>query len=434
MKGFLDIIINQILRQPAIVMGIVVLAGNLALKRSRRETLVSVVKAVVGMLILSVGSSTITGAARPLMMAIFERFGIPGVMIDPWTMVGEIEGGLLPASQLGYIGIAMTLGMLINLILARITPIKTIWLTGHVSYSDTVTILFMVWVTLGLTELPLLLVTVVLLVLYWWLGTWLFRPISRSVVGDDTPITVGHNLMFGTFIARIFAGFFKKDDRKNPSCEELNLPGWLNIFSDSVMGYSIIMGLMYFIIALVVGPQIVSAMSGGQNYLLFGVMQGLQVAVGMSILLMGVRMFLAELMPAFKGFADRIVPGAIAAIDTPAFWSYAPTATLVGFVSTTIGMFIGTGILIATGSPIVAFPSIIPMFFGGSTMGVFCNAKGGWKGTVFGTFIVGILVPLGAAWFASLAGTSIGIQGHSDWGLLWAPIFQIIKWIGGLFG
>ena len=212
------------------------------------------------------------------------------------------------------------------------------------------------------------------------------------------------------------------------------MPGWLSMFSDAVVSYSIIMGVMFFVIALLVGPEIVGELSGGQHYLLFGLMQGLQIAVGMSVLLMGVRMFLAELMPSFKGFADRIVPGAIAAIDTPAFWSYAPTATLVGFISTSVGMFIGTGILILAGSPVIAIPSIIPMFFGGSTMGVFCNAKGGWKGTVFGTFMIGILVPMGAAWLAYIAGTRVGIQGHSDWGLLWAPIFQILKLIGNAMG
>lgn len=430
MNSFLNILINQILRQPAIVMGIVVLIGNLALKKKGRDILVSTVKAVVGMLILSAGSGILIAASRPLMSAVFKAFGVTGVLIDPWTMVGEIEGGLMPASELGYIGAAMAIGMFATIILARITPIKTIYLTGHVAYSDTVTILYMVWVTLGLTSVSLFVVTTVILILYWWLGTWLFIPVTRTVVDKDTPITVGHNLLFGTWLATLFARLFKKNDN-NPSCEELNLPGWLSIFSDAVMGYSIVMGLMFTIIAIVAGPAVVGELSGGMNYILFGLMQGLQVAVGMTILLSGVRMFLAELMPAFKGFADRLVPGAIAAIDTPAFWSYAPNSTLVGFISTTIGMFIGTGLLIVTRSPIVAFPSIIPMFFGGSTMGVFCNARGGWKGTVLGTFLLGVIVPPASAWFASIAGTTVGIQGHSDWGTLWAPIFQILEIIGG---
>lgn len=432
MSGFLNVLINQILRQPAIVMGLVVLIGNLALKKKGRDILVSTIKAVVGMLILSAGSSILIAASRPLMASIFDAFGVTGVLIDPWTMVGEIEGGLMPASELGYIGAAMALGMFMTIILARITPIKTIYLTGHVAYSDTVTILFMVWLTLGLRGPVLLIVTTIILILYWWLGTWLFIPVTRTVVDKDTPITVGHNLLFGTYLATLFARLFKKSD-DNRSCEELALPGWLSIFNDAVMGYSIVMGIMFTIIAIVAGPSVVGKLSGNMNYILFGLMQGLQVAVGMTVLLFGVRMFLAELMPAFKGFADKLVPGAIAAIDTPAFWSYAPNSTLVGFISTTIGMFIGTGILIVAKSPIVAFPSIIPMFFGGSTMGVFCNARGGWKGTVVGTFILGILVPLGSAWFASIAGTTVGIQGHSDWGLLWAPIFQVFKWIGGAF-
>ncbi|MCL2217510.1 MAG: hypothetical protein FWB91_10910 [Defluviitaleaceae bacterium] len=430
MNPALDVIINQILRQPAIVMGFVILIGNVALKNSVRDTLVATIKAMVGMLILAVGSSTLVGASRPLMQSIFDRFGVTGVIIDPWTMVGEIEGGILPSEVMGLIGVAMTLGLLLCVVLARITPIKTIYLTGHKAYADTVTMLFLVWFSTGTTGAPLLIVTVGFLLVYWWLATWMFRPISRTVVGD-APITVGHNLLFGTFLATLLARLFKPDPKKNPSCEELKLPGFLSVFSDAVIGYSIIMGLMFFAIAVIVGPTYMGALSGAQNFLLFGFMQGLQVAVGMTILLMGVRMFLAELMPAFKGIADKIVPGATAAIDTPAFWSYAPTATLVGFLSTSVGMFIGTGLLIAFNSPVVAFPSIIPMFFGGSTMGVFCNAKGGWKGTVFGCFILGLILPLVSAYFASWVGTSVGIQGHTDWGALWSPIFRVLRFITG---
>lgn len=430
MNAFLDILINQILREAAIVMGIIVLLGNIALRKSAKDTLVSTTKAVIGMLILSVGSSTITGASSALMSAIFKRFGVVGVVIDHWTMIGEI-GEKIPGSEWGYVGIIMVCAMLVNVVLARFTPIKTIYLTGHIAYSDTCIILFMVYITLGLTGMSLILTTMLLLVLYWWLGTWLFLPITKKLCGKDTPITLGHDMLFGTVIAQFLAGFFKIDDEKNPSCETLKLPGWLNIFSDATMGYSLVMGIMYFFIALVCGPEIVGELAGSKNYLVFGLMQGLQVAVGMSILLMGVRMFLAELLPSFKGFAERIVPGAIAAIDNPAFWSYAPTATLVGFISTSVGMFIGTFLMIAFGLPIVAFPSIIPMFFGGATMGVFCNAKGGWKGTVFGTFILGLIAPFAAGWLASIAGVSVGVGGHSDFGLLWAPIFQVFKLIGG---
>ena len=143
-------------------------------------------------------------------------------------------------------------------------------------------------------------------------------------------------------------------------------------------------------------------------------------------------MFLAELIPAFKGFSDKIIPGAVAAVDNPVFWPYAPNAALLGFVCTAVGQLIGLGLLIIFRSPVVAIPSVIPIFFGGSTLGIFANAYGGWRGVIFATTIVGIIEPIGCALLASTAGVTIGIEGHTDWATIWAVFFTALKWFNGI--
>ncbi|MDD3925001.1 MAG: hypothetical protein PHP11_07900, partial [Erysipelotrichaceae bacterium] len=151
---------------------------------------------------------------------------------------------------------------------------------------------------------------------------------------------------------------------------------------------------------------------------------------GVYVLLSGVRMFLNELIPAFKGFSDKLVPGAIAAVDSPVFWSYAPTAAMLGFLTTVVGQFVGVGILAAMGSSVIAIPSVIPLFFGGCTLGVFANSTGGWKGTIGATFIMGIVVIMGSAALASLLNTGF-VPGHSDWSTLWLAIVGILRLIFG---
>ena len=54
---------------------------------------------------------------------------------------------------------------------------------------------------------------------------------------------------------------------------------------------------------------------------------------GILILLQGVRMFLGELVPAFKGISDKLVTGAIPALDVPALFGYAPNSLMIGFIT-----------------------------------------------------------------------------------------------------
>ena len=50
---------------------------------------------------------------------------------------------------------------------------------------------------------------------------------------------------------------------------------------------------------------------------LVGVAVRLQFGIGVSIILFGVRTILGELVPAFQGIANKVVPGARPALDIP---------------------------------------------------------------------------------------------------------------------
>src|SRR5699024_10058652 len=119
--------------------------------------------------------------------------------------------------------------------------------------------------------------------------------------------------------------------------------------------------------------------SGGQNYIVFDLLKGLGFTAGILILLHGVRMFLGELVPAFKGISDKIVPGAIPALDVPALFATSPNSLMIGFIFSIIGMLVGMFISSIVFS-VVPLISIIGAFFTGGVSGIFGNATGGRRG------------------------------------------------------
>jgi PTS system ascorbate-specific IIC component len=166
---------------------------------------------------------------------------------------------------------------------------------------------------------------------------------------------------------------------------------------------------------------------------------GLTFAGGVGVILLGVRMILADIVPAFRGFAEKIVPNATPALDCPVVFPYGQNAVLVGYISSIIGGLLALGLQIATlpaGAQMgflggVILPSMIIHFFVGGTSGVYGNATGGWKGAVLGGFLTGLL-------FTLLAGTSlraiasIGIPnscfGDTDFGV----VGSILAFFSGL--
>lgn len=116
----------------------------------------------------------------------------------------------------------------------------------------------------------------------------------------------------------------------------------------------------------------------------------------MYIILAGVRLILAEIVPAFTGIATSLVPNAKPAIDCPVVYPYAPNAVLIGFLSSFFGGVCGMGTLLLLEPSIpslpIILPSVVPHFFCGATAGVFGNATGGLRGCVAGAFAHGLLI------------------------------------------
>ena len=67
------------------------------------------------------------------------------------------------------------------------------------------------------------------------------------------------------------------------------------------------MTIIFVITYIFADPAVTTELSGGDNVIMFAVIQGLTFGAGFIIVLYGVRMMLGEIVPAFKGISEKII-------------------------------------------------------------------------------------------------------------------------------
>lgn len=387
--GFLKFL-QDILSVPAILVGLAALVGLIALRKSFSEVLVGSLKATLGFLILVAGAVTLIGALNNLAPMLETGFGIRGVVPNNEAIVALAQKTLGAETAL-----IMIFGLVANLLFARFTPLKYIWLTGHHTFYMAA-LLAAVLGTAGLKGVALVVVGAVILGFVEVLMPAWAMPIMRRITGGND-IALGHFGTLGYMVSAYTGMIFGRKPDDSDSIEHLKIPTGLSFLRDSLVATGLVMIVIYIIGALAAGPTFVhETLSGGQNFLVFAIIQALTFTAGVAVILQGVRMILAEIVPAFQGIAAKIVPNAKPALDCPVTFPFAPTAVLVGFISSFIAGIIGMLILGAIGATVIV-PGLVPHFFVGGTAGVFGNSTGGRRGCVLGAFVNGLIITFGAA-------------------------------------
>ncbi|WP_273478566.1 PTS ascorbate transporter subunit IIC, partial [Ignavigranum ruoffiae] len=225
------------------------------------------------------------------------------------------------------------------------------------------------------------------------LGAW--SAISPAIgqkytlkVTDGDEIAMGH---FGSLGYYLSAWIGSLVGSNSLNTEEIKVSEKWNFLRNTTISTAIIMVIFYIIAAIAAGSEFVTSLSGGQNFIIFAILSGLKFAVGVAIVYAGVRMILADLIPAFEGVSTKLIPNAVPAVDCAVFFPYAPTAVIIGFAFSFFGGVIGMLILGAIGGVLI-IPGMVPHFFCGATAGIFGNATGGRKGAIFGSFVNGLLL------------------------------------------
>ncbi|HXG39362.1 MAG TPA: PTS ascorbate transporter subunit IIC, partial [Candidatus Limnocylindrales bacterium] len=393
---------NDVFGHPEYLVGLITAIGLIAARKGVGEVVGGALKATLGFIILGIGARAVIGALEPLGKLIQGATGAQGVVPTNEAITAIVNQNPDIAQQ---VALAMFFGVLLALVLARLTPLRYVFLTGH-HMLFMATVLVTVLVTAQATAPLSWIVGAIGLATMMVVMPAFAHPWMRRVTGGQ-PVAIGH---FGTlgYIAAGVAG--QVVGRGSRSTEELEFPQGLRFLRDPMVGTAVAMIVIYLGLAILfmlragIGPveEIGGGVSGGVlgiltthfgNALLFG--------GGVAVILLGVRTILGEIIPAFAGVAERIVPGAVPALDCPVTFPYAPNAVIIGFLASVVGGLVGFVLLAVALGPAFALPLIlpgmIPHFFTGGTAGVFGNATGGRRGAVAGGFVNGLLITLLAA-------------------------------------
>lgn len=414
--------LEDVLSVPAILVGIVAFVGLIVQKKSSSEVISGSIKTILGFLILVAGAVTLIGSLNALGPMLEKGFGIKGVVPNNEAIVAIAQKTLGKETAL-----IMVFGFLVNILLARFTPLKFIWLTGHHSFYMACLISATLG-TAGLSGLWLIIVGSIILGLMQVLMPSWIHPYMRKVTGTDD-IALGHFGTLGYFVSGTIGKWF---GNPKDSTEDISLPKGLGFLREPLVSTGITMLVIFLIAAFVAGGNYVETnLSGGQNFIVYSIVQALTFAAGVGVVIYGVRMVIAEIVPAFKGISDKIVPEAKPALDCPVTFPYAPNAVIIGFIFSFLGGIISMLIMPSLGLAVI-IPGLVPHFFVGGTAGVIGNAMGGKRGAILGSFVNGLIISFGAALLLPALG-SLGFQnttfGDSDF--QWLGI--LISLIGRLF-
>jgi len=375
-------LMNDILGSPAILVGIFALFGLLLQRKAFADVISGTLKTIMGFVILGAGAEVIVGTLNHFGAMFEQAFNIQGVIPNNEAIVAVAQDVFGTETAL-----IMLFGMLANILFARFTKFKYIFLTGHHTLFMACLIAAVLSVG-GMSGFPLVVIGSLILGIWMVLSPAILQKYVTEITGTDT-FAVGHFGSIGYWVAG-FTGKLVGD--KSKTTEDINVPKSLGFLRDSSVAVALAMMIIFLVVTLAAGQSFVEAnLSGGQNFITFAVLQAITFAAGVFIILAGTRMLIAEIVPAFKGIADKVVPDAIPALDCPAVFPFAPNAVIIGFLSSFVAGVISMFLLPIFGLAVIV-PGLVPHFFCGATSGVFGNATGGRRGAIIGAFVQGIML------------------------------------------
>ena len=435
-----NILFNNILSQPAIFIGLIVVTGYILLKRKWYEVAAGFIRTVVGYMILQAGAGLLKNTVSPLLDGVSKKWSIDAVVIDP-------NFGFTAAnSALESIGITTSFAMITLLIafiwnitlvfFRKYTKVRTLFTTGHIMVKQSAVATWIVFLLIpSLRNFGGIVLVGLLIGTYWSVFSNLTVEATQELT-EGSGFAVGHQQMLGVWFAYKFGGLFANKDGKEEK-KALNLSGALKILDDYVVSTTLLMLLFFGVIMVILGQDLLRELDAGNfgkglSFPVYIFQRCASFAVDLVILRTGIRMFVGEMVESFNGISNSILKGSLPAVDCAATYSFGdPNAVTLGFLFGAVGQVVAIAGLLIFKSPIMIIPGFVPLFYDNATIGLFANLRGGIKALIICCVGSGVLQVLGSAVAIVLFQMAPfgGYVGNLDWATLWPVMGVVIKYL-----
>ena len=439
---------NNILKNAPHMIGFIVLLGYLLKGEKWYTTLGGTLKAVIGMLILNVGSGGLVSNFRPILVGLKDRFNLDATVIDPYFGQNAVTDGVMEVFGKAFdsVMILLLIAFIVNILLVRFnkyTKCRTLFTTGHVQVQQASTAYWLIMFAMPAllkNDTLMLVVMAVVLGAYWAVGSNLtVKPMQELT--DGAGFAIAHQQMFGIRLGYWAADKFfgkdggKKKDKEIKKVGEMELPGFFQIFNENMVCTAILMTVFFGIIMSIIGKDFfVNAgnLKETDSFLMFVFDKCLNFAVYLAILQLGVRTFVSELTVSFQGISEKLLPSSIPGVDCAVCYGFGDAnAVTFGFLAGLAGQLVAIVALILMKSPVLIICGFVPVFFDNATIGLVANEKGGLKACLVIPFISGLIQVFGSALIAGWVGMAAygGYLGMFDWATVWPVMTVLMKYL-----
>ncbi|TKR23480.1 PTS ascorbate transporter subunit IIC [Cellulomonas hominis] len=388
-QDILEGLADNLLSQVPILIGLIALVGLLLQRKPAEDVIGGTLRAAIGVVIMTIGIDVFVGGLSSFQAVVSSAVGVEPPAAT--TTLDDFLAGPGAAAPLIIAG-----GFVLHLLLVRVfRSARYVYLTGHLMLWMSIVIAACFVEAFGeLDRWTLVGAGSVVLACYFTLQPLWIAPLMRRVMGHDQ-FGLAHTTSTLALATGYGAKALRLGDPVTHDTEKLRMPRGVAFLKDMNVATALVVGVIMLIALAFADPETVAAVAGEDLApFAWGIMQALRFAGGIAILLFGVRMFLAEIVPSFKGISDRLLPGSRPALDIPVIFPKATTAVMVGFLTSTATFLVLLGVFAAAGW-FVLVPPMIMLFFGGGAGGVFGNAVAGWRGAVFGGVLNGVVLAVG---------------------------------------
>lgn len=439
---------NNILKNAPHMIGFIVLLGYLLKGEKWYTTLGGTLKAIIGMLILNVGSGGLVSNFRPILVGLKDRFNLNATVIDPYFGQNAVTDGVMEVFGKAFdsVMILLLIAFIVNILLVRFnkyTKCRTLFTTGHVQVQQASTAYWLIMFAMPAllkNDTLMLVVMAVVLGAYWAVGSNLtVKPMQELT--DGAGFAIAHQQMFGIRLGYWAADKFfgkdggKKKDKEIKKVGDMELPGFFQIFNENMVCTAILMTVFFGIIMSIIGKDFfISAgnLKETDSFLVFVFDKCLNFAVYLAILQLGVRTFVSELTVSFQGISEKLLPSSIPGVDCAVCYGFGDAnAVTFGFLAGLAGQLVAIVALILMKSPVLIICGFVPVFFDNATIGLVANEKGGLKACLVIPFISGLIQVFGSALIAGWVGMAAygGYLGMFDWATVWPIMTVVMKYL-----